>query len=423
MLHPKSDWIVQDLRPGVLQHKKILNRNYSSLRLIFLAAVVLIGASESSEAMGQDDRVGASFEMSGEDNARLGKKGIFFSGHSLIDNPLPDFLEKIVQSKGGSLFWNQQNAVGSTIQSRTKGQEQDKEGWPGYSTGRNRHGSNINIIEEFRQPITLQGHEYDALIITERHDLLGAMVWNDTIRYLRHFHDRLLESNPQATTYLYHSWLDISGKENPRRWIDYERSAERLWRCVTTRINVSLKAEGRGDRIQSIPAASALAELVERSTAGRELPGISAETTSATIERLFRDDVHLTPLGTYYMALVVYSTIYRSPVSNAWAPPGVSDEQAASLQSVAWNFVERYLDQDGQLSLEDCRRFLLSSFIGTFWTYTRDIYWIHEVGTLKAYLKWVRHIVSWRSRFQREDQSNPLYFDEARDGGYWLRSP
>jgi hypothetical protein len=414
----KQGWVTQDLRPGESRRKKNPKRNYSALKVAALAATALMAVSEGSWAMGHDNQM-----MAGRDDEHLDVKGVFFSGHSLIDNPLPDLLEKIVQSKGGSLFWNQQNAVGSTIQSRTKGEAQDKEGWPGYSTGRNRHGSNINVVDEFRHPQTLQGHGYDALIITERHDLLGAMVWNDTIRYLRHFHDRLLEGNPQATTYLYHSWLDISGRENPRRWIDYERDAERLWRCVTTRINASLEVEGRSDRIQSIPAASALAELVDRSTDGRELPGISAGTTSATVERLFRDDVHLTPLGVYYVALVTYSTIYRSPVSGAWAPPGVSDEQASTLQTEAWDFVERYLNRDEPLSLNSCRSFLLRSFIGTFWTYTRDIYWVHEVGTLRAYLKWARHIVTWRSRFRRDDESNPLYFDAARDDGYWLRSP
>ena len=87
---------------------------------------------------------------------------------------------------------------------------------------------------------------------------LGSLIWNDTVRYLRHFHDRLIDGNPEATTYLYHSWISLDDKDDPARWIAYEREAYWAWQCVATRINQSLAAEGRTDRVLPLPAAASL---------------------------------------------------------------------------------------------------------------------------------------------------------------------
>jgi len=44
-------------------------------------------------------------------------------------------------------------------------------GFPGYSTGRNRAGSDLNVVEELRHPRALPpADRYDTLVITERHD-------------------------------------------------------------------------------------------------------------------------------------------------------------------------------------------------------------------------------------------------------------
>src|SRR5687767_9818206 len=40
---------------------------------------------------------------------------IFFTGHSLIDNPLPDWVELIAKSKGNKIAWEQQNIPGAPL--------------------------------------------------------------------------------------------------------------------------------------------------------------------------------------------------------------------------------------------------------------------------------------------------------------------
>jgi hypothetical protein len=120
--------------------------------------------------------------------------------------------------------WNRQYMVGSSIRSRSAGDAPDKP-WSGYRGGDNRDASGLDVLQEFKQPRTVSGGLYDTLVITEQHGLLGTLVWNDTVRHLRHYHDRFIDANPKGRTWFYESWLDISDKSDPRAWIAYERMA------------------------------------------------------------------------------------------------------------------------------------------------------------------------------------------------------
>ncbi|MDC0741694.1 hypothetical protein [Polyangium mundeleinium] len=71
---------------------------------------------------------------------------MFLSGHSLTDNPLPDHVLTIAQSLGKDFNFNEQIGIGSPIRVRTKGGSFDAPGWPGYSTGKNREGSDMKRI-------------------------------------------------------------------------------------------------------------------------------------------------------------------------------------------------------------------------------------------------------------------------------------
>jgi hypothetical protein len=347
---------------------------------------------------------------------------IFVSGHSLTDHPFPDYLATIAESLSTPAVWNQQNLFGSSIRERVRGRGAGETGWAGYSQGENRDGQGLNVVDELRRPKTIDSDRYDALIITEQHTLLGSLIWNDTVRYLRHFHDRLIDGNPQATTYLYHSWISLNDKDDPDRWIAYEREAFWAWQCVAARINQSLAAEGRTDRILSLPAAAALAALVERATRDAGLPGISGASVRQTMDRLFRDDVHLTSLGTYYMALVSYATVYRRSPLGAWAPSDMDEAQAALLQKMAWAFVTDVPDEQRVASLETCRSFINDEFVYTYWSYVRDTYWRPEGSAIRAYAKWLQHLSRWRYRLWR-DADNPLSYNAAHDRSYWYPPP
>jgi hypothetical protein len=345
---------------------------------------------------------------------------LFVSGHSLVDEPLPSNLELIASSLGHRLLWDRQYVVGSSIRARTRGESEA--GWDGYRRGLNRRGEGMNVIAELALPAEERATPYDTLLITEQHALIDAMLGSDTARLLRHFHERLVAANPAGRTWFYEPWLDVSDKSNPQRWIAYERSASPAWQCIVARINVSLAAEGRPDRIRSVPAGAALAALVERATAGAGVPGVSAPTVRATVERVFSDDVHLTELGSYYVSLVVYAHLFgRSPVGAAH-PPNVDAVAAASLQRTAWEFVQAQRSASDTTPAQ-CLQLFQSSFVAAYWSYVRDALWRRQVSAPRAWWRWLKHrtMTHWRLRSSAPD--NPFRYDPAADRTWWLPAP
>jgi hypothetical protein len=265
----------------------------------------------------------------------------FYSGHSLADG-VPAEVLAIAHSRGQNLEFEFQSMPGSLIRQRTKGEDPDAPGWPGFSAGKNRAGSGLDVEAELRRRPAHGPNPsaYDVLVVTERHDLPYAIYHEHTLRYLRVLQDRLIEGNPQAKTLLYHSWLEID-LAAPQKFVDYERAALPLWECVASAVNRGLAADGRPDRISVLPGGTALAELVERLVQGN-VAGATGATPRERVQALFTDDVHLTPLGRYFIGAVHYAALFGQSPEGGAAPAGVSPELAAELQRLAWAHVSGY---------------------------------------------------------------------------------
>ena len=260
---------------------------------------------------------------------------VFFSGHSLIDNPMPDWVESIAQSRGQSLGWQEQIVLGSPIRVRTRGNDPEASSFSGYQLGKSKSGGKIDVLRELANPTELRpGEKYDRLVITERTDLLGAMRWEDTAGYLEDFHGRLAASSPTAETRLTEVWPEIDDK-NPAAWLAYVEGEYFAWQCVAARVNQRLAAKGRPGRVSLVPAGLALRELLQRALDG-SVPGITG-TPRERVHAVFTDDVHLTPLGIYLNAAVHYAALFgKTPVGAAGAP-GVNPDALALLQQIAWD--------------------------------------------------------------------------------------
>jgi hypothetical protein len=265
----------------------------------------------------------------------------FYSGHSLSDG-IPAEVQAIAQSRAQNLDYQFQSIPGSLIRQRTKGEDPDAPDWPGFRAGKNRSGSGLNVEAELqRRPAHGPNPDaYDVLVVTERHDLPYAIYHEHTIEYLRLLQDRLIEGNPQAQDYLYHSWLEID-LDAPEHFVTYERAALPLWECVASAVNRGLEADGRRDRVRVLPGATALAELVEQLARGT-LPGASGATARERIQPLFSDQVHLTPLGRYFIGAVHYAVLFQQTPEGSPAPAGVSPELAHELTRIAWQHVSAY---------------------------------------------------------------------------------
>jgi hypothetical protein len=328
----------------------------------------------------------------------------FVSGHSLTDDPFADYVVGIARGLGLRAEYNQQIVIGSPVRVRTRGLSSS--GWNGYRTGKNRGGSEgLDIVAELRSPSTVSG-SYDALVITERHDIPSVLVWEDTVRYIRHYHDRLTEGNPTGATFVYHSWLELRNMDDPSGWIAYERAARTVWQCIASRIQTSLDASGQPSTIHTIPTGALLADLVERAVAGG-VPSLAAVSPRATLQRLFSDDVHLTREGSYFVALVTFGHVYRRSPVGAPPPSGVDATVARELQEIAWELTRQSLAESSRPALSSCRALMRDSFCEAYARYRGD------TGSIS----------SCRDTSQESNRTGPFYFDPATDASYWLPAP
>lgn len=297
----------------------------------------------------------------------------FLTGHSLTDDPLASFIVHNANRRGDSVAYNQQIVIGATIQYRTRGS--GSTGWSGYSLGKNRDGATgLNVISELRNPQTIGANQrYDTLVIAENHNSIEMFRWEDTIGYLRHYHDRVIEGNPSARTLFYNAWLDIN-KSAPANWIDYEKKAIGAWECAASKVNLSLQSIGRTDRILNLPVGGALVTLVERILAD-QVPGITGS-TSQKLNMIFSDNVHLTSLGVYFMSVVTYTAIYGKTAEGATPPPGINTATATEMQRIAWNYINGYYSRPspGTRTMDECRTYVAQQVCPAFWTLKNETF-------------------------------------------------
>jgi len=339
-------------------------------------------------------------------------------------------LAEISAGFGVPMRWNRHSMAGASMEARTRGRPANPNGWDGYRQGNNRDTVNMDVIEEFRTAATVGGKNYDALIITEVHDFLWSLLHRDTVRLLRHYHERFIDTNPVGQTFFYQSWLDIYDKNNAQAWIDYERAAAPVWQCIATRINTSLAAEGRIDRLRFLPASLSLVSLVEDAISEAGITGITADSAPATLNQIFRDKVHLTDTGAYYIGLVSYAFIEaRSPVG-AWAPDDMEHATAVALQKIAWDFYNNYQKQNVPLTLSECQALVRDRFAEQFWQFIdarkrhSDLPWYeiawHEITSSARVRKNTR---AAQQGFAENNPNNPFHFEPDSDAHYWHPAP
>lgn len=279
---------------------------------------------------------------------------VLLSGHSLTDNPIADYIEAIAASRGRDYDWEQQIIIGSPLRYRTRGESSSDPNFSGYSMGKNRSGDNKNLLQELASPTTIGANEnYDTLIVTERHDIMAVILWEDTVPLLRHYHDRMREHESNARTLFYQCWPDIDSSD-PQAWIDYQSEETAAWECAASKVNLSLQRDGAPQNVGVAPVAVALAKFVERVLDG-SVPGVDS------LSDVFTDDVHVTSIGAFVAAAAAYSATFQASPVGAEPPSGISPEAANVALEVAWDVVSKYLlAGSGQWtrSMDECRTLL-----------------------------------------------------------------
>lgn len=237
---------------------------------------------------------------------------VFYSGHSLSDG-VPEEVARIAASKGQRFEFAVESLPGSLIGERVA-----------------RRGGGLSQ----------EGEPYDALVVTERHDLPYAALFEQTAGFLGQMHEEIVARAPSADTFFYHVWLEIDFA-HPEHFVSYERRALAFWECVASAVNAKRAREGRAGRLRVLPGGAALAELVDGMVAGR-IEGARGATPRERVQSLFRDRVHPTEVARYFMASVHYAALFEASPEGADLPPGVAPELGISLQRLAWRYMSAY---------------------------------------------------------------------------------
>jgi len=301
-----------------------------------LAATLMILDGDGGVAMSEESRAAtATSAWAPKDHVRA-----FYSGHSLSDG-VPEAVEQIARSLGHRLDFETQSMGYSLLRQRTKGEVSSASEWPGYRAGANRAGAGLNVAEELRQPRRLApGDKYDALIVTERHDLPAIARKERTAFYLTDMARHLLAGNPDAEVLLYHTWLHLDPNA-PWPWIDYERAVLPMWECVASRANLDLPVRGNTPRVRVLPGGAALAELAAALWDGK-VPGVAAKGPGERVRLLFSDNVHMSEVGRYFLALVHYAVLFGRSPEGAAIPAAIAPETGRYMQTFAWQYAVSY---------------------------------------------------------------------------------
>jgi hypothetical protein len=367
------------------------------LRMILAALTILVG--DWGVAMSQESREAAGTSAwPPRDHVRA-----FYSGHSLSEG-VPEVVEQIARSLGHRLNFEVQVLGYSLLRQRTKGEVPSASEWPGYRAGQNRESAGLDVAEELRQPRRLApGDKYDVLVVTERHDLPAIARKERTAFYLVDMAKHLLAGNPDAEVLLYHTWLNVD-TDAPWPWINYERAVSPMWECIASRANLDLPARGDLPRVRVLPGGSALAELAAALWDGK-VPGVAASTPGARVRLLFSDNVHMSEVGRYFIALVHYAVLFGRSPEGAAIPAPLSAETGRYMQTMAWQFAVSYGERANAAARRDmatCRSLMQNEVCPAYVAFR------HGTGLLATLKRQLDGYSCRREYADAQDPDNPF---------------
>jgi hypothetical protein len=286
----------------------------------------------------------------------------FYVGHSLVNHFMPYLVQKLAVDADKKTQYGVQIINGSPLQFN-------------YANAKTAEGTPYTTA--------FPNGNFNTLVVTEAVPLQNHLTWSDTYGSANKFYQFAKNNNNGVATkfYIYETWHCInSGIPNTDPnlpngcWYDQTANSTILWhqRLLTdfslwSGIVSYVRNQNPADKqIWMIPAGQAFHHLTTQINAGN-VPGLRS------FRDLFSDDIHLTNAGNYFVACVIYATIYgESPVGltsnilDQWGnaiPNLPTPAQALIMQQVAWNTVTNLSTWTGVSSvLLNAENTQLSSF-------------------------------------------------------------
>jgi Secretion system C-terminal sorting domain len=255
----------------------------------------------------------------------------YFLGHSLINFDIPQMVKGLAANA---------NIVGHSDAVTILNGGNLSSQWNNYQSA-----------QGAQYPTELATGLHDVFVITEAIPLRNHIQFSDCHDYANRFHDLAQLHVPQCQTYIYETWHCLfSGTPGGCPWDpNSENTAWRtrltndlpLWEGIANSVNTTTV----GPNMLIVPGGQGMAKLYDEIQAGQFLPEYD------NINDFFYDDIHTNSIGNYFIALIMYATIYKtSPVGltnqlynqygTAYAAP--TPPIATKLQQIAWNVVCGY---------------------------------------------------------------------------------
>jgi hypothetical protein len=255
---------------------------------------------------------------------------VYLLGHSLVNFSMPEMLNDLADNAGYTHNYNVTVGLGA------------------------------NLSWQWTNPASSDGDLYyevlptannDIFIATEAVPLLNHLLWSNTYEYADSFYTMAASYRPDIKFFIYETWhCTDSGTPLGCEWDENDELAWRTrldadlpnWQSIVNYINEQHPTANA----QLVPAGQAMAALYDSIAIGT-VPTLSS------INQIFSDNIHLTDIGNYYIACVMYATIYQqSPeglinqTTDIWggnfnAP---STALATKLQQTAWTAVCNYFN-------------------------------------------------------------------------------
>lgn len=188
--------------------------------------------------------------------------------------------------------------------------------------------------------------EFDVMVQTERVSLSGTRRWHNTdeeaLRWARHGWEHGA-GGEGAEVLLYATWVsldtgpgsDPNGDEDGhlpwRTRLDREFAA---WEEIMAHVNTHRPEDA--PQMRMIPATLVMASVYDAIDAGSAPEGLN------DIRQLFMDDIHLSPLGAWLVALTHYAVIYARDPRGLPGPQGASPDLVDWAQALVWEVVTDY---------------------------------------------------------------------------------
>lgn len=277
----------------------------------------------------------------------------YFIGHSLVNHDMPAMVQDIARGFGMDHVYDVQVKNGTVL--RVAWDEVSPAGEGRAADGEDgRPNTGLRLPGVARN--VLPNGQFDVVVLVELGPIDNHVTWNCPAAYALEFYNLAVRANPETQVYYYETWgfhtdADFQGFISRSRDVIYEyvidgvnnpsvppRRPAGNGNCPHPNPPASREP---GKPMLMIPAGRGMALLDAAIQAGT-VPGITSRA------QLFRDQIHLTDLGNYFVALVQYATIYgRDPAGATNAPIGeyqrpfqeVAPATAARLAELAWEAV------------------------------------------------------------------------------------